>query len=94
MKRAMARLKIYCEKKKSIISEISSANISIAVLLPGWDFKDVLKYPNFENLCMGLFKKTITVVDETLKTLKLIKAISMRLFLLKDQPKYQKYRTY
>ncbi|HEY6435780.1 MAG TPA: Hsp70 family protein, partial [Ignavibacteriaceae bacterium] len=73
LKRAMARLKVYCEKRKFVISEVSSANMSLAVLLPGWDFKDVLKQSNFENLCLDLFKKTITIVDETLKSAKMNK---------------------
>jgi molecular chaperone DnaK (HSP70) len=73
LKRAMARLKIQCEQKKWILSGVSSANINIPQLLPGWDFKEVLKQSNFENLCMDLFKKTIIIVDETLKSAKMSK---------------------
>ncbi len=74
LRRAMARLKIYWKKKKCTISQVSSANISIDFLLPGWDFKDVLKQTVFENLCTDLFKKTITIVDETLKSAKINKS--------------------
>ncbi len=73
LKRALARLKIQCEQKKWILSGVSSATISLPVLLPGWDFKEVIKQSNFENLCMDLFKKTITIVDETLKSAKMSK---------------------
>jgi molecular chaperone DnaK (HSP70) len=73
LRRAMARLKICCEKKKCTISQVSSANIFIDFLLPDWDFKHVLKQTIFENLCMDLFKKTITIVDETLKSAKMSK---------------------
>jgi L1 cell adhesion molecule like protein len=74
LRRAMARLKIYCEKKKCTISQASSANISIDFLLPGWDFNEVIKQSSFENICMDLFKKTITIVDETLKSAKINKS--------------------
>ncbi len=74
LKRAMARLKRHCEKKKCTVSQFSSADISIDFLLPGWDFKDVLKQTIFENHCMDLFKKTITIVDQTLKSAKMSKS--------------------
>ncbi len=74
LKKAMARLKVQCEQKKWILSRASSAIINISQLLPGWDFKEVLKRSNFENLCMDLFKKTITIVDETLKSAKISKS--------------------
>ncbi|CAK9253651.1 unnamed protein product, partial [Sphagnum jensenii] len=73
LKRALARLKIQCEQKKWILSGVSSATISLPVLLPDWDFKEVIKQSKFENLCMDLFKKTITIVDETLKSAKMSK---------------------
>ncbi len=73
VKKALTRLKIKCEQKKWILSEVSSATINIFQLLPGWNFKEVIKQSNFENLCMDLFKKTITIVDETLKSAKMSK---------------------
>ncbi len=73
-KRAMARLKIQCEQKKWILSGVNTATINISQLLPGWDLREVLKQSNFENLCMDLFKKTITIVDETLKSAKISKS--------------------
>jgi len=73
-KRAMARLKIQCEQKKWILSGVNTATINISQLLPGWDLREVLKQSNFENLCMDFFKKTITIVDETLKSAKISKS--------------------
>jgi molecular chaperone DnaK (HSP70) len=74
LKIAKARLKIQCEQKKWILSVASSATIIVSQLLPGWDFKEVLKQSDFENLCMDLFKKTINIVDETLKSAKISKS--------------------
>jgi molecular chaperone DnaK (HSP70) len=73
LKRALVRLKIQCEKKKWILSEVSSVTIDISQLLKGWDFKETLKREHFENICTDLFKKTITIVDETLKNAKMSK---------------------
>ncbi len=74
VKRALARLKIQCEQKKWILSNVDSATISIDVLLSGWDFKETIKRTEFENICMDLFKKTISIVDETLKSANMSKS--------------------
>ncbi len=93
LRRAMARLKIYCEKRKFFISEVSSVNISLAVLLPGWDFKDILKQSDFENLCMDLFKKTIIIVDETLKSAKMNKSDINEIVLIGGSTKIPKIQS-
>jgi L1 cell adhesion molecule like protein len=67
-KRALARLRMKCEKLKCHLTELSSATISIDELLPGWDFKYTMTRSKFEDICIDLFKKTIRKVDETLRS--------------------------
>jgi L1 cell adhesion molecule like protein len=74
LKRALARLRIHCERKKWVLSEVSSTTIAIDVLLNDWDFHEVFNQSEFENLCMDLFEKTIEIVDKTLKCAKIDKS--------------------
>jgi L1 cell adhesion molecule like protein len=74
LKRALARLRIYSEKKKWDLSVASSTTFTIDVLLNDWDFHEVFNQCEFENLCMDLFEKTIEIVDKTLKFAKIDKS--------------------
>ncbi len=94
IKRALVRLKIKCEKHKWILSRVSSATISLPVLLPGWDFKKTMKRTDFENICMDLFKKTISIVDETLKNAHMNKSQITEIVLIGAQLKYLKFKDY
>jgi L1 cell adhesion molecule like protein len=93
-KRAMARLKIQCENKKWILSGVNSATINIPQLLPDWDFKEEIKRSNFELLCTDLFIKTITIVDETIRSAKMNKSDINEIILVGAQLKYPKFKVY
>jgi len=66
-KRAIGRLRNYCERKKWDLSSNECAIISIDQLVEGFDFRYTMKRVEFENLCKDLFEKTIDIVDKTLK---------------------------
>jgi L1 cell adhesion molecule like protein len=87
IKRALVRLKIKCEKHKWILTRVSFATISLSALLPGWDFKETMKRTDFEKICIDLFKKTIRIVDETLKNANVNKSEITEIVLIRGSTK-------
>ena len=71
--RALRRLRTACERAKRTVSSSMSATIEIDSLADGKDFSFVLTRAKFEDLCMDLFRLTLTKVDDALKTAKLSK---------------------
>jgi L1 cell adhesion molecule like protein len=72
--KALRRLKSACERAKRILSSSSNASIELDSLLDGIDFYSNITRAKFEDLCMPLFKKTLTYVEQALNDAKMSKS--------------------
>jgi L1 cell adhesion molecule like protein len=72
--RAVRRLRTACESAKRTLSSANVANIEIDSLYEGIDFASTITRAKFENICDGLFKKTMEPVEQVLRDSKLSKS--------------------
>lgn len=72
--RAVRRLRTACENAKRVLSASSKADIDIDALYEGIDFKSTLSRAKFEDLCIDLFRSTLTPVEKVLKDAKISKS--------------------
>jgi len=72
--RAMRRLRTACERAKVTLSASTRATIEIESLFEGIDFNTAITRARFEDLCIDLFRKTITPVEQVLRDAKTSKA--------------------
>jgi L1 cell adhesion molecule like protein len=73
-KRAVRRLRTACESAKRTLSSSSVANIEIDGLFDGIDFASNMTRAKFENLCEGIFNRTMIPVEQVLKDAKMSKS--------------------
>lgn len=73
-KKSLRRLRSACESAKRSLSSASVANIEIDSLYEGIDFATTITRAKFENLCEGLFRKTMEPVEQVLRDSKLSKS--------------------
>ena len=73
-KRALRRLKTACEKAKRTLSSSMQANIQLEALYEGIDLDFNVTRARFDELCLDLFKKTLTPVEKALNDAKLDKS--------------------
>lgn len=64
--KAQRRLKTACERAKKILSSSAHATVELDSLLDGIDFYSAITRAKFEDLCMPLFRKTLTYVERVL----------------------------
>jgi len=69
-KRAMRRLRTACEKAKRSLSGATQTSIEIDSLFEGIDMYSSLTRARFDELCVDLFKGTLTPVENALKDAK------------------------
>lgn len=72
--RALRRLRTACERAKRTLSSATQAHIEIDSLSDGKDFTTTITRAKFEDMCMNLFRKCMTTVDEALNVAKLSKS--------------------
>jgi len=72
--RAVRRLRTACESAKRTLSSANVANIEIDSLYDGIDFASTITRAKFENICDGLFKKTMEPVEQVIRDSKLSKS--------------------
>jgi len=72
--RAVRRLRTACESAKRTLSSANVANLEIDSLYEGIDFASTITRAKFENICDGLFKKTMEPVEQVLCDSKLSKS--------------------
>ncbi|CAI0469158.1 unnamed protein product [Linum tenue] len=73
-KRALGKLRKECERAKRALSNQNQVRVEIESLFQGMDFSEPLTRAKFEELNLDLFKKTLLVVEATLKDAKLGKS--------------------
>ncbi|CAL1398228.1 unnamed protein product [Linum trigynum] len=66
-KRALGKLRKECERAKRALSNQNQVRVEIESLFHGMDFSEPLTRAKFEELNLDLFKKTLEVVEATLK---------------------------
>ena len=71
--KAMQRVKKECEKAKIILSSASKTTIVIENLIEEKDLEIGITREQFENLCMDLFKKCLSPLENVLKDAKISK---------------------
>jgi len=72
--RAMRRLRTACERAKRSLSSSAQTAIEIDSLFEGVDFFSSITRARFEELCMDLFRSTMTPVESVLKDAKMSKS--------------------
>ncbi|VDK40342.1 unnamed protein product [Taenia asiatica] len=72
--KAISRLREKCEEAKRMLSSAESTNIEIVSLFDGIDFSASLTRAKFEQLCSGLFSRTMDAVKTALSDAKMTKA--------------------
>ena len=65
--KALARLRIECEKAKKILSSATKATIELEGIMNGEDFYIEITREKFEDLCTDYFKKIIPCLETLLK---------------------------
>ena len=65
--KAMRRLWTQCERAKRILSETTQTTIEIDNFYEAEDYSCVITRAKFEELCLSLFEKTISSVEQVLK---------------------------
>jgi heat shock protein 1/8 len=73
-RRALRRLRTACERAKRTLSSSAQASIEIDSLCDGIDFYTNITRARFEELCMDLFRKCMTPVEQVLKDSKMDKS--------------------
>lgn len=71
--RAVRRLRTACERAKRTLSSSTEASLEIDALHEGVDFYSKITRARFEELCMDLFRSTLTPVERALTDAKLDK---------------------
>lgn len=71
--RALRRLRTACERAKRTLSSSTEASLEIDALHEGIDFYAKITRARFEELCMDLFRSTLTPVERALADAKLDK---------------------
>lgn len=71
--RALRRLRTACERAKRTLSSSTEASIEIDALHEGIDFYSKVSRARFEELCMDLFRSTLSPVERALKDAKMDK---------------------
>lgn len=71
--RALRRLRTACERAKRTLSSSTEASLEIDALHEGIDFYSKISRARFEELCMDLFRSTLTPVERALSDAKLDK---------------------
>ena len=71
--KAMQRLKIACEKVKRDLSDRKESLIDLDNLIDSENFISLILRADFEKVCDDLFQKTIKILDDSLKKVKLDK---------------------
>merc|ERR1711959_856886 len=71
--RALRRLRSACERAKRTLSAAPQAFIEIDALFDGIDFNSTIGRAKFEEMNMGLFKKTMQPVEKVLRDAKISK---------------------
>ena len=71
--RAVRRLRTACERAKRNLSSSANASIEVDQLYDSIDFYTSISRAKFEELCIDLFKQTITPVERVLQDAKLDK---------------------
>ncbi|CAL1398231.1 unnamed protein product [Linum trigynum] len=66
-KRALGKLRMECERAKRALSSQHQVRVEIDFLYQGMDFSEPLTQAKFNELNFDLFKKTLEVVEATLK---------------------------
>ena len=66
-KRSLGQLRTACESAKRVLSVNKQASIEIASLMDGIDYRASITRAKFEDLCIDLFKSTITPVKRALE---------------------------
>ena len=72
--KALAKVKIACEKAKKILSYSTQTTVYIEALMNGKDLNIVITRFKFEYLCFDLFKKCISPLENVLKNAKMDKS--------------------
>lgn len=65
-KKVLQKLKMECEKTKTILSSLKETYITVESLYQGIDFHMKISRVKFENLCMKYFNKTLSIFQEVL----------------------------
>ncbi|KAK7602645.1 hypothetical protein V9T40_006619 [Parthenolecanium corni] len=71
--RALRRLRTACERAKRTLSSSTEASLEIDALHEGIDFYSKITRARFEELCMDMFRSTLTPVERALTDAKLDK---------------------
>jgi len=71
--RAMRRLRTACERAKRTLSSSTEASLEIDALHDGIDFYSKISRARFEELCMDLFRSTLSPVERALADAKMDK---------------------
>merc|ERR1711959_419477 len=71
--RALRRLRSACERAKRTLSAAPQAFIEIDSLFEGIDFNSTIARAKFEEMNMGLFRKTMAPVEKVLRDAKMSK---------------------
>jgi len=71
--RSLRRLRTACERAKRTLSTSTQASIEIDSLFDGDDFYTTITRARFEELCMDLFKKCLSPVEQVLNDAKMSK---------------------
>lgn len=72
--RSLKRLKMACERAKRTLSSATQTTIELDSLYEGIDFMSSITRARFDELCMDFFKRTIDIVENTIKDAKLSKS--------------------
>merc|ERR1712093_271006 len=72
--RALRRLRTACERAKRTLSSSAQTTIEIDSLYEGVDFFTSITRARFEELCMDLFRDTITPVEKVMRDAKMSKS--------------------
>ncbi|XP_014239186.1 heat shock 70 kDa protein cognate 2-like [Cimex lectularius] len=73
--RAVRRLRTACERAKRTLSSSTEASLEIDALHEGVDFYSKITRARFEELCMDLFRSTISPVERALQDAKMDKGM-------------------
>ena len=65
--RVLMRLKLACERAKIMLSAYSQTTIELDSLVGGHDYSVIVTRAKFENLCLGLFKRTLDPIKQVLR---------------------------
>ncbi|XP_044737177.1 heat shock 70 kDa protein-like isoform X3 [Chrysoperla carnea] len=64
--RAIRRLSVAVEKTKRILSSVTETSIEVDAIMDGLDFYVRISRVKFEEICMDLFQRTISILEQAL----------------------------